>query len=391
MPQSLSAQLRTGRIAVEVAQGVVPPEALFGFAERRNPKRSFLFVSRVLGRHIPVRPAVMRDSYTRLAAQLDADMPGPVLFIGMAETAVALGAGVHRAFVRATGRGDCLFLPTARHALDSETLRFEEEHSHAPAQLLHRPVDPAMAALPAQARSLVLVDDEASTGRTFANLLAALHGAGIAQGAQVTAVMLTDWSDGAAAAQLGEAATTVALLRGRYRWQADPAATPPDMPLAHPPHGQPQPLDPAADWGRRGRTQPLALAPEAGLGLPRSGRVLVLGTGEYVWPPFLLAEKLEALGADVHVGAVTRSPIAPGHAIGCALAFGDNYGLGIPNFLYNVRREDWDSILLCAETPAAAQDPTLLAALDPILICPDTAPDLAVPAANAIPQTETAA
>ena len=53
-------------------------------------------------------------------------------------------------------------------------------------------------------------------------------------------------------------------------------------------------------------------------------------------------------------GATSRSPIALGHAIEQALAFPDNYGLGIPNFLYNVQPGQFDRVLLCSETPAAA-------------------------------------
>ena len=43
---------------------------------------------------------------------------------------------------------------------------------------------------------------------------------------------------------------------------------------------------------------------------------------------FLLAEYLQQ-GADVKFSAIARSPIAVGHAIQSALAFSDNYGLGI--------------------------------------------------------------
>ncbi len=49
------ADLPTGRIAVEVHASERAPEDLFGFAQRRNPKRAFLFVSRVLGRHVSGR------------------------------------------------------------------------------------------------------------------------------------------------------------------------------------------------------------------------------------------------------------------------------------------------------------------------------------------------
>ena len=53
-----SAELSTGRIEVEVHRSSMAPGRLFGFAERRNPKRAFLFVSKVLGRHLPVVPSV---------------------------------------------------------------------------------------------------------------------------------------------------------------------------------------------------------------------------------------------------------------------------------------------------------------------------------------------
>ncbi|WP_372426741.1 phosphoribosyltransferase domain-containing protein [Salinarimonas chemoclinalis] len=357
---SLEARLATGTIGVAVARSLRAPGDLFGFAERRNPKRAFLFVSKVLGRHIPVAPSVMRAATRDLAAAIPADLPGPVLVVGMAETAIALGAGVQQDYVAATGRTDVVYLPTTRHPLGSLLwLTFEEEHSHATRHLLHAPVDPALAAPARGARSLVLVDDEASTGKTFLNLAHAFREAGLAP-ERIVLATLTDWSGGEAARALG--ASNATLLEGRYAWTPNPGAPLPEMPSvdvtargAHSP-------DPARDWGRLGvrehrRPSIAALAPRPG------ERILVLGTGEYVFPPFLLAEALEAAGADVRFSAVTRSPIAVGHAIETALAFGDNYGLGIPNFLYNVTREPYDRILICVETGRAALDPALVAAL----------------------------
>src|SRR4029450_10696987 len=92
---------------------------------------------------------------------------------------------------------------------------------------------------------------------------------------------------------------------------------------------------------------------------------LVLGTGEFAYPPFLLAEELERRGLDVRYQSTTRSPIIEGGAIGTSLTFADNYGDGIPNFLYNARREDYDRIIVCHETPAATVDGGLLTALSP--------------------------
>jgi hypothetical protein len=95
-------------------------------------------------------------------------------------------------------------------------------------------------------------------------------------------------------------------------------------------------------------------------------KVLVLGTSEFVWQPFLLAEKLEKQGADAYFSSTSRSPIAIGHAIKSAITFTDNYGLGIPNFAYNIAHQRFDRIYLCCETPAESIAPQLLAELNAI-------------------------
>ncbi|WP_020560565.1 phosphoribosyltransferase domain-containing protein [Thiofilum flexile] len=86
-------ELTTGTLTLHIASqhSTYTPYDLFGFAERRNPKRSFLFVSKVLGRHIPVAPSLMRRATDTLAQLIPDDLPTPLLVIGMAETAIALG------------------------------------------------------------------------------------------------------------------------------------------------------------------------------------------------------------------------------------------------------------------------------------------------------------
>ena len=59
-----------------------------------------------------------------------------------------------------------------------------------------------------------------------------------------------------------------------------------------------------------------------------------------------------------------RGPHRPGHAIEHALSFPDNYGLGIPNFLYNVKPGQFDRVLICTETPAQALAVELVDALN---------------------------
>lgn len=357
----LSAQLVRGRLDVNVEECVIAPDALFGFAERRNPKRAFLFVSKVLGRHIPVRPSVMNASFENLAAKIPADLPGPVLVIGMAETAVGLGAGVHRAF--SASRPDAVYMVSTRHPTGTELFaRFEEEHSHASAHLIHLPVDPDVREMMLNARSLVLVDDEASTGKTFINLHRALVDAGLSKVERVVTCVLTDWSGGAVRNTIGTWADQVSLIQGAYRFIEDIDAPLPQMPSVGTIAAGVWPLSPGNDWGRLGvRNVEDTLAPE--LQVAAGERVLVVGTSEFVWRPFLLAERLERAGADVHFSSTSRSPIALGHAIGHALSFSDNYGLGIPNFLYNVSPGQFDRVLICSETPAQAVPAELVAAL----------------------------
>jgi hypothetical protein len=78
----------------------------------------------------------------------------------------------------------------------------------------------------------------------------------------------------------------------------------------------------------------------------------VLGTGEFMHPSTLLGAALERLGVDVVVQSTTRSPILTWGAIGHALGLPDNYGEGIPNFIYNVAPGQYDHVLVCHETPA---------------------------------------
>ncbi|HLD66153.1 MAG TPA: phosphoribosyltransferase domain-containing protein, partial [Pseudomonas sp.] len=223
--------------------------------------------------------------------------------------------------------------------------------------------DPEILRRVLQARSLVLVDDEASTGKTFVNLYKALMEAGLGQIEQVVTATLTDWSEGAVRQALGESARSVALLEGRYQWHADPDAALPEMPKVDSVARGDWPLRPENDWARLGVLEHHDSL-SAGIEVRPGERILVLGTSEYVWRPFLLAEALEHRGADVHFSSTSRSPIALGHAVQHALAFNDNYGLGIANFLYNVAPGQFDRVLLCSETPAAAVDPRLVEALN---------------------------
>lgn len=391
-------------------------EDLLGFAQRINPKRAFLFVSKVLGRHIPVAPSTMRGAFTDLANLIPDNLPEPILVIGMAETAVGLSAGVHQALQ--TRYPKALLLNSTRHAQHSknhhETLftTFSEDHSHASQHLIYQSKEQNVQKQLLASKTLIMVDDEASTGNTCVNVVTALREAGLQQLEQVHLTTLVDWS--LAKDHTDNADDTISsrlpdiefqrhhLLSGAWQWTDAPNPQPIVMPSVDTTEAGSQTLGDTGNWGRfptldstEGFTDYLnnfqqAFADFSGQAtfdknqLPK--RILVLGSNEFVWLPFLLAEWLEsttltsktnANGANndvsndtdttVKFSALTRSPIALGGAINTMLSFHDNYGLGMTNFVYNVEPKDWDLIVLCVETAVDSVD-TMWQDLDNVLV-----------------------
>ncbi|MBY0525726.1 MAG: phosphoribosyltransferase family protein [Gemmataceae bacterium] len=360
--------LRSGNLALCVEDADYPLDVLCGYASRRSRKRGFVFVSKVLGKHYPVRPRLMEEVHVRLATKLGT-LAGPTVVIGMAETATGLAQGVYEQFLRRTSRHDVLFLHTTRYRLDRPLmLHFEEVHSHAIDHLVFEPTDASLAQLFRTATNLVLIDDELTTGRTLVNLAAAYQ----RLNPRLTAVHLvsiTDWLGAerraAVAAQIGVATHCHSLLRGHFRFSNcadfDPGAIPDVV-------GRGDCKDDylAANFGRLGVCGRLDLdcpAIAESLRLRPDERVLVLGTGEFTHPPFRLARYLEEAGWDVHFQSTTRSPLLTGEDLTSVMETVDNYHDGIPNYLYNVGDRHYDRVVLCYETrplPAAHRLPEQL-------------------------------
>jgi hypothetical protein len=338
---------------------------------RRNPRRAQLMVSTVLGKHIPADPRLIAgmggllgalvgrtldgldgpapDSWAAAAAAgvsgadpvavsalLDADPAAPmaarsgVLTFGFAETATALGHLVAdqlgSAYLHSTRRRDGA-VPVAAE--------FAEPHSHATGHLL-RP-DPAD--LLHGGGSVVLVDDELSTGRTALNVIEALH-AIAPRNRYVLAGLVDVRSDdddrnrADLADRLGCRIDVVSLVRGTItvpagtvdRVAAELAATPAPTAVHHREvtHSRIDlswPRD-VPTGGRHGflptdrvefddavRAASVALEPLCG----ESSRILVLGTEELMYLPLRLALELarDPLRSVVFQ-STTRSPV---HAI----------------------------------------------------------------------------
>jgi hypothetical protein len=86
------------------------------------------------------------------------------------------------------------------------------------------------------------------------------------------------------------------------------------------------------------------------LDLEPGAPVRVIGTGEFLHEPYLLARALEAEGREVVFQSTTHTPAAPGAGISSVLRFKDNYCEGLDNFLYNAPRGYTGRTVVCRET-----------------------------------------
>jgi adenine/guanine phosphoribosyltransferase-like PRPP-binding protein len=359
--------------------------ALLGLALRRNPRRAQLLVSRVLGKHVPTDPRLVRAAglllgglvadvlagrcarelpvgllhaavvgdrdaaaeLHRLAGDAAEPVPREALVLGFAETATALGHCV------AEGLGGADYLHSTRRSTRLPTVGgFTEDHSHATEHLLV-PADPLLLR---GGRPLVLVDDELSTGRTVLNTVTALHRLAAREHYVVATLVDVRPDEGelvAGVAALGARLDVVALARGRVTLPPDLAARAAALTAAlrsqsavsEPPEphfgAEVQFQGPRVElrelgWpdgvpvgGRHGFTaiDHVALAAAlpglaGGLGVRSAERTLVLGTEELMQLPLRLAQVLADTGHDVAFSTTTRSPAVVVDQPGYALRSG---------------------------------------------------------------------
>ncbi|BCW74720.1 phosphoribosyltransferase domain-containing protein [Arthrobacter sp. NicSoilB11] len=403
---------------------LLPVTDLVDLALRRNPKRSHLLVSRVLAKHVPTEPGIavaaglllgmqvrhalrphadtdtlVRDAASRfhdllagepwsnanravaiadLCRDLRCQPASPdVATIGYAETATGLGQLV------ADSLGS-YYIHSTRHAVTGpEAVRpyaaFEESHSHA---TYHQLLPTRHSAL-SGVGTIVLVDDELSTGATIVNTITALHAT--APHRHYIVASLIDLRPAAErtrldglAAKLDCRITVVSLANGDI-------ALPGDLPAKAASYVShfanelvsaskagdvsvldlTRSVDPirSARFGNSARATASGadrIAEEVATVVPPTGRLLILATEEFMALPLAMACALQQRlpRASVRYSTSTRSPIAvidrQGYPVRSAVSF-DSHNATTDGpgrrYAYNFNQagQRFDHVLVLAE------------------------------------------
>ena len=394
---TLSVQIEENEFNLQV-------DKVFDLGCRVNPKRSFLFVSKLIGKHLPVVPDLPRatgyllaekmirarhgvkhfdtntlvdfvhhptHNYPELKALFEQRYPltENTLFIGFAETATGLGHSVYSAFK------DASYIHTTREPIQGEPyFEFKEPHSHATDHACYFK-QPSMLS---EAEHIVLIDDEITTGNTAINLIRALHEKSPKK--RYTVLSILDWRkphEKEAFIQLGKElnadVAVLSLLSGEFQvdrdielaYEEEVVKTDSnffptealrlfpriiatnkhnELPISYPVHS-----------GRFGMDEDIQQEFDCHmdhiashiLASRSQGKILVLSFGEFMYVPSRIASHL---GENVYVKTVTRSPIYP-HATDYPIyeryAFIDDDG--VTNYLYNISKEQYDQVFFILE------------------------------------------
>ncbi len=376
----------------------IPVSKLFTMSARENKKRDFLFVSKVIGKHIPMIPDALKiiggilarlwinereDSCDYPTAELvntlislDAShntdnlhdilstpirLTNKTLFIGFAETATGLAQAIFQNFSNAA------YIHTTREKITSlETaLFFNEEHSHA----IEHSLFPYENDFFNKFDDIVLVDDELTTGKSALNLIKCLPGKcfGI--------ISILDWRD-ANSYKMFENEKSIdvrvcSLLKGDIKCSKSKDIISDDITVAPSSTN----LIPFKEFvfpiyasiegynkstGRFGITSQDNFKISAEINSissvlkkeRTSGNCLCIGTGEFIYLPCSISSKL---GNNVYFHSTTRSPV---HARNIAsygnknkVAFQSPEDDTITNYLYNIPDNFYNQVYFFSEKP----------------------------------------
>lgn len=377
-------------------------------AARMNKKRGFLFVSTILGKHLPILPATSLAGGCALAArymeilqhtnhpyqkeilnlisskdstnneleailQYQFPLEKEVLFIGFAETATALGHAMFQCFQNAK------YVHTTRETISQidSVITFEEEHSHATSHRCY--VDQSYFL---NEQPIVLVDDEMTTGKTVLNIIRSIQEKFPRK--EYIVASLLDWRSDAHRKQFTELEQelditihVISLLSGSINVIGSPIVTSssrdetayqsieskiekhiipcPTLPYTSIQHD----INYINYTGRFGISSDdqkhiHSFSKKIGHDLKKKRKgqqTLCLGTGEFMYLPMRIAAEM---GENISYQSTTRSPIHPyigdtQYAIYSRFSYESPEDKAVTNYFYNIQPGDYDEVFLFIE------------------------------------------
>ena len=360
-------------LSIEIPASQPELTNLLGMALRKNKKRAHLLVSTVLGKHIPVAPIRAIEAANNMADQITAQVPKEQKFtvFGYAETATCLGANVANRLMESH---DVFYIHSTRYPVQGskEYGSFEESHSHATSHHI-TPFDVQI--LDDSDRSIVLVDDELTTGNTVMNTIRLFESR--AHHDTYFIATLTDMRTEdsltmfrAFEEEMGISVHVVSLLATHLvipEGSVEKAA-----PII-------EHLKSLSETSRRANgivssSEHLYNLPSLSLGagsegfermrryaaaiaseIPLDGqqRVLVLGLEENMFFQMLVAHEINRLGHAADFSSTTRSPVITYNDASYAIKTRIRYEVEDdvePRYAYNIHKEDYDTVLLISDS-----------------------------------------
>lgn len=314
-------------------------DSVLGYGARINNNRSFLFISKVLGKHIPVSPKKLNSVHLKLSKLINpAIKDDNVLLIGLAETATGLGWGL---FEHIASKSK-MYIHTTRVLLEQgHLIEFEEVHSHATEQYLYAPKSKNFNLN--KVTHIIIVDDEVTTGKTIQSLINQLKP--VFNNPKISVVTLLNWSNYKKRYRifaLNEGFFSVKENSKSYTKNEIPDNTEYEKPILK---------KLSNGYGRVGSfafptisKKNISLFKQS-----RNSKILLLGTGEFMYYAQVASRYFHDSNA-IKIQSTTRSPVLIGGNIKSKIIFKDNYYPNINNYLYNVVDKKYDIIFIFYES-----------------------------------------
>lgn len=342
-----------------------------------NPRRDYLFCNAVQGKHIPAKPKEISDMLDKMLDELEAKLAyNNILVIGFAETATSLGS-----YIADNLSGVKYHLQTTREQAllsslgnNNQLIEFSEEHSHATQQLLYgnmADIDKA-----GGFDYVLFVEDEISTGKTILNFINEFKS--IRDGIRYGVVSVCNWqSDKDRQTYKNNNIDTFALIRGKIKdvnanmgidvssirrennWGPDFGAVFDDIDIKRLVYDTGKNIFTTERCGRRVISSRynyyyedmLKLRKEVSGFIGNSSNVLVLGTEEFMYIPYLFARELSKQVSNVYTHATTRSSIdTTDAALKSKFWLHSAYEENRQTYVYNLKK--YDKVIILSDSIA---------------------------------------